>query len=82
VIDLTTNQCVSGIALPRKPELAVGDERANVFVNLEDVVKVVRIDVRAIDRTSLDAFGSNSNGTLRVVPLFRVWWHTRLCVKP
>ena len=47
VIDPASDQRVATIALPGKPELAVSNEKGGVFVNLEDVAKVARLDVGA-----------------------------------
>ena len=47
LIDPANDSVSATIALPGKPELAVGNGTGSVFVNLEDVAKVARLDVAA-----------------------------------
>jgi YVTN family beta-propeller protein len=47
VIDPAIDKRIATIALPGKPELAVSDEKGGVFVNLEDVSKLARLDIGA-----------------------------------
>ena len=44
VIDVTADEVVATISLPGKPEFSVSDGKGNVFVNLEDVSNLCRIN--------------------------------------
>jgi DNA-binding beta-propeller fold protein YncE len=46
IIDPRSDKVVATLELPGKPELAVTDDRGNVYVNLEDEAKVSKIDAR------------------------------------
>jgi DNA-binding beta-propeller fold protein YncE len=46
VIDPKKNAVIGTIALPGKPEFAVTDEAGHIYVNIEDVSKLVEIDSR------------------------------------
>jgi len=53
IIDPVSDRRVATIPLPGKPELAVSNGKGGVFVNLEDVAKLARLDVRAAKVTSV-----------------------------
>jgi YVTN family beta-propeller protein len=44
VIDPKKNAVIATIALPGKPEFAVADEAGHIYVNIEDISKLVEID--------------------------------------
>ncbi|MEP7186055.1 MAG: YncE family protein [Rhodanobacter sp.] len=46
VIDPKSNAVIGTIALPGKPEFAVSDEAGHIYVNIEDISKLVEIDSR------------------------------------
>lgn len=46
VIDPAKSKVIDTIALPGRPEFAVTDEAGHIYVNLEDVSKLVEIDAR------------------------------------
>jgi YVTN family beta-propeller protein len=58
VLDAATDKMVAKVALPGKPELAVGDGHGTLFVNLEDKAHVARIDARTAKVTADWALGS------------------------
>jgi YVTN family beta-propeller protein len=47
VIDTKSKQVIATIALPGKPEFPAADGRGTVFVNIEDMNEIVRIDARS-----------------------------------
>ncbi|HVI53789.1 MAG TPA: YncE family protein [Luteibacter sp.] len=47
VIDPATGKVTASIALPGKPEFAAVDKRGSLWVNLEDVGKLVHVDLKA-----------------------------------
>jgi YVTN family beta-propeller protein len=52
VIDTNTNQVVATIALPGKPEFPQSDGAGTVFVNIEDLNEIQRIDVASATITA------------------------------
>jgi YVTN family beta-propeller protein len=47
IIDPMAGKVTASVDLPGKPEFAAVDERGNLWVNLEDVSKLVRVDLKA-----------------------------------
>jgi DNA-binding beta-propeller fold protein YncE len=63
VIDAKTRAIVGSVALPGKPELAVGDGHGMVFVNLEDTSMVSAIDARTMKVKSTWSLGPGKEPT-------------------
>lgn len=47
IIDPMAGKVTASVDLPGRPEFAAVDERGNLWVNLEDVSKLVRVDLKA-----------------------------------
>lgn len=52
-IDTHSNSVLQNIALPGKPEFAQADGQGNVYVNLEDKNKIVRINAKTLKTTAI-----------------------------
>lgn len=52
VIDATTNKVIATLPMPGKPEFSVTDNTGNVFVNIEEGSKILRIDAATLKVTA------------------------------